>query len=182
MAIKITQGEAVLFDSVTGLAFGPVFGDYEEAEDFLKWTETETAAELSDMEPRAVAGLVFDFRKEREGAPVRGDAADLEAVRDYVAAEWLRHGEALSKMREAPAFLRHVQALKAEEAELYAGRTLRSYAEAGLAAVSRKAERRADLAVDNAVSFYVRDNGDCVPVEVVEGIQAEVEQLTGAEN
>lgn len=39
MGVHITgiEGKSALFDSTSGLAFGPVFEDDTEAEDFLEW-------------------------------------------------------------------------------------------------------------------------------------------------
>ena len=42
MGVRFTDSEAVaMYDSVTGQAFGPVFADEDEAEDFLTWLGTK---------------------------------------------------------------------------------------------------------------------------------------------
>lgn len=147
MATRITQGEAVLFDSVTGNAFGPVWSDYEEAEDFLSWTDTEFTARVEDLTPAELSKAIAEWRAERE--PV----AAVQGLRE------------------------RVQVLKREQAELEDGRTYRRYAEEGVARERLSRTPTPSAAVDAAVSAYVRDNGDCVPQEVVEGIQAEVERI-----
>lgn len=64
-------GSACLFDSVTGLVFGPIFESWEDAQDFTNYCEavcgdprTLSAAELADV--------VADWRRsvlKREGNP-----------------------------------------------------------------------------------------------------------------
>lgn len=46
MGVRVTDGETefALFDSTTGLAFGPVFDNYDEAEGFLSWLREKELA------------------------------------------------------------------------------------------------------------------------------------------
>jgi hypothetical protein len=56
MGVRITQpAEAVLYDLNTGLAFGPIFRNYDEAEQFLQWwkvTSHRNLLRLSDGDLR----------------------------------------------------------------------------------------------------------------------------------
>jgi len=54
MSVRITTREqAVLYDSVNGIAFGPVFDSQLEASDFVEWlpldARTYTSADLSEL-------------------------------------------------------------------------------------------------------------------------------------
>ena len=63
MGVRIVGQEpeaaACLYDSVTGLAFGPVFSDAGDAEDFLEWY---SGADLRTLTPREVETCVNDWR------------------------------------------------------------------------------------------------------------------------
>lgn len=64
---------AVLFDSVTGLAFGPLFDDEEEADDFLGWFARTRAIhggrqrDVRCLSSDEVAEARADFLRERQG-------------------------------------------------------------------------------------------------------------------
>lgn len=66
-----TRDAAVLVDSVTGTAFGPLFADHDEAEAFLKWLEgAETWPDRCSPDPRRIpvvqlAWLLQRYREER---------------------------------------------------------------------------------------------------------------------
>jgi hypothetical protein len=158
MATQITQGECVLFNSVTGQAFGPLWEDYEEAEDFLSWTAEnviDLEVELSELTPAELERIIAQWCKARSvpEAPARRPADGLRA---------------------------RIQELKAEFAALETVTErgpLSRYAEEGVARERLSRTPTVSMAVDAAVSAYVRDNGDCVPVEVVEGIRHEVDIL-----
>jgi hypothetical protein len=73
MAVKITAGEAVLYDSVTGQAFGPVWSDYEDAEEFLKWaldSELPSVDELTYKDLNAAIAQFYADRAATGGAPL----------------------------------------------------------------------------------------------------------------
>lgn len=70
MSVRVTASEdkVALFDSVTGLAFGPVFEHLEEADGFLTFLE-----EIGERDPRIIpalelAELAEQFLAEREAA------------------------------------------------------------------------------------------------------------------
>jgi hypothetical protein len=48
MGVRISNSEAVLFDSTTGIAFSPVFADVA-AEEFFRWSLTHVDRDLRDL-------------------------------------------------------------------------------------------------------------------------------------
>ena len=62
---RINEGDgitgAVLYCSTSGLAFGPVFTDGDEAEEFLAWSAKENHGDLREIRDD-VAGLAVAFR------------------------------------------------------------------------------------------------------------------------
>ena len=67
MSVRVTatEGRAALYDSVTDVAFGPVFDSAEEAEEFLKHL-----VEIGERDPRVIpaadlAVLAAEFLEER---------------------------------------------------------------------------------------------------------------------
>jgi hypothetical protein len=77
MGVRTTDAEhkVALFDSVTGWAFGPIFEDDEEANDFLSFSEEKesrdlrqlTEAELNDLYGRWVRDrLIAKHNAERQ--------------------------------------------------------------------------------------------------------------------
>jgi hypothetical protein len=51
MSVRVTSAECkvALFDSTTGLAFGPVFADDDEANEFLRFLE-----DIGERDPRVI--------------------------------------------------------------------------------------------------------------------------------
>ena len=83
MGVQITgfEGKSAIFDSVSGLAFGPVFSSNLEAQDFLDWLSEQEKLERTFVmgfdllyfngDPRKyriheVEEMVRIFREERE--------------------------------------------------------------------------------------------------------------------
>jgi hypothetical protein len=67
MGVRTTEGESVvaLFDSVSGFAFGPTFGDADEAEAFVRFAERETdGTDLRRMPDDELAALASRFHVE----------------------------------------------------------------------------------------------------------------------
>lgn len=62
MGVRITSDEdkAALFDSVSGWAFGPVFDNSDEADDFLTYCES---AELPDLRTMSEPDLMNAHEK-----------------------------------------------------------------------------------------------------------------------
>ena len=109
MATQITQGECVLFNGATGQAFGPLWTDYEEAEDFLSWTADQLdKCAPEDMTPAELSKAIAEWCAERSvpEAPARRPADGLRA---------------------------RIQELTREYEALEGRRTLRGYAEEGIA-------------------------------------------------
>jgi hypothetical protein len=69
-SVRITQPtEAVLYDLDTGLAFGPIFRNQDEAEQFLQWfaaTSHRSLLRLSDGDLRRAYCEWLDFRDKQE--------------------------------------------------------------------------------------------------------------------
>ena len=67
MSVRSTDSEGVsaLYDSVTGLAFGPVFSKDESASDFLEWyagTFYSTGAiDLRSLHPKKLMEIVNEW-------------------------------------------------------------------------------------------------------------------------
>jgi hypothetical protein len=148
MGVRITNGtEAVLYCSTTMWAFGPVFEDQDAAEEFLTWTRSNVEGDLR---------LLTD--------------AELEKV----AAEWRAAREANLAAR--------VQELKREYDELERP-SLRDYAREGFEESDptryreyQENPRWLEDVLGLAISAYVRDNGDAVPAEVVDGLKREIDE------
>jgi len=86
MGVRIISDKsaAALYDSTTGYAFGPIFDDEWEAEDFLDWLKNDWrknekakalipprygAADARSWSPAHLALLQRYFREEREEGP-----------------------------------------------------------------------------------------------------------------
>jgi hypothetical protein len=66
MSVRVTDPETVaLYDSTTGLAFGPTFGRDYEAEDFLEWCEGQDLPHLTTMTNKRIEALVVEWEKQR---------------------------------------------------------------------------------------------------------------------
>jgi hypothetical protein len=164
-------------------AFGPVFEDYDEAEEFLTWSRDNVKGDLrllTDSEFEHVHSAWLAARNV-EAAPDPDLRADLdEFVRT---SEWVRESDRRAKDRAAAAKLHdHVQELKREAEELERP-TLRDYAREGFEESDPTSYReyQADPrwledVLQGAISAYVRDNGDAVPAEVVERLKVEIDE------
>jgi len=66
MSVRLTSSDrrVALFDSVTGVAFGPTFADEDEAEAFLRWAAGRIA-ELRRASDADLVRLVATWRRER---------------------------------------------------------------------------------------------------------------------
>lgn len=63
MGVRVTTptGPFALYDSVTGIAFGEVFEDRQEAEDFAEWATNESGKDLRTLTGVALAQLRVDW-------------------------------------------------------------------------------------------------------------------------
>lgn len=59
------EGGAVLFDSVTGWAFGPVFADEDEAESFLDWCREKGLRDVRELGGATLKAQYEQFLKGR---------------------------------------------------------------------------------------------------------------------
>jgi len=63
-----SNGKACLYDSVTGFAFGPVFENQDEAQDFLDWWDVadnrdhRPARDVRVIEDREMRDAISNFR------------------------------------------------------------------------------------------------------------------------
>lgn len=59
MGLRLTadEGKTALFDSVSGWAFGPVFSDADQAEDFLRYAEQVFGVPDGDVRALDMAAL-----------------------------------------------------------------------------------------------------------------------------
>ena len=58
------EGQSVLYCSVTGLAFGPVFDEAEGADDFLDWANgKEDCEDLRSLTPRQLEAAIRYWRR-----------------------------------------------------------------------------------------------------------------------
>jgi hypothetical protein len=57
------DGKTVMYDSTTGMAFGPVFETDEDAEDFLVFALQKGHADVRRMKPVDFLGLVKEWHK-----------------------------------------------------------------------------------------------------------------------
>jgi hypothetical protein len=90
MGVRITSQENVsaLFDSVSGVAFGPVFEDEFEAEEFLAWYAEQGRVDLRLLPGPEVERAVGDFHRTRLVAAAGGqgmaeDQSALEILGDH---------------------------------------------------------------------------------------------------
>lgn len=88
MGVRILVGEydggdekACLVDSVTGTAFGPLFEDRDEAQDFCDWCD----ADPRGIDAASLHDLVLGFRAQRAAQDnedrAAGDNASYDATR-----------------------------------------------------------------------------------------------------
>lgn len=69
MSVRITGSpglEAAIFDSVTGLAFGPVYQSVDEAEDFIEWFAAQVETDIRTVPIAEIEAKLVEFRAERE--------------------------------------------------------------------------------------------------------------------
>jgi hypothetical protein len=67
MGTRISDpGHVTLYDSVDGVAFGPVFGDSFEAQEFLEWLRERDGRDPREMNARALSEKYTIFTVERE--------------------------------------------------------------------------------------------------------------------
>lgn len=91
MGCRITsEGEAVLYDSTNGMAFGPVFKDMYEAEDFLAFC-SHRAGEDGDGDPRELTPAELAAALDKFNAEYEAWGNDDDGPRDW--AEWLEGRE-----------------------------------------------------------------------------------------
>ncbi len=70
MGVRVLEGEydggpqvrAVLIDSVTETAFGPMFADTEEADGFLEWHRACGGKDVRTLDGEALADRVHEYR------------------------------------------------------------------------------------------------------------------------
>jgi hypothetical protein len=61
MGVRITNGEAVLFDSTTGIAFRPAFAHYDAAEAFFRWSLTHVDRDLWHLAETELSRAHYDW-------------------------------------------------------------------------------------------------------------------------
>ena len=62
MGVRVTDAQTVaLYDSVTGISFGEVFEDRQEAEDFAQWAADKTGMDLRMIGVVALAALRVEW-------------------------------------------------------------------------------------------------------------------------
>jgi len=61
--LRDKDGDSCLYCSVTMWAFGPIFYENEEPDDFLDWLKPTDARSLTDKE---LENKVYDWRREKE--------------------------------------------------------------------------------------------------------------------
>ena len=79
MGCRIIEGKeagtdvpcAVLFCSTSGIAFGPLFDDHDEAQDFLEWLAKQTNVDARNLTDKRLHAYIFRFRKEALDAEAR---------------------------------------------------------------------------------------------------------------
>jgi hypothetical protein len=68
MGIRVTDGmQVALFDSVTGFAFGIVFDDVADADDFLEWVEEQDLSDPRDWTDAQFEQEYNNWQDERYG-------------------------------------------------------------------------------------------------------------------
>lgn len=68
MGIRISDPtHVILYDSVTGVAFGPVFADSWEADEFLRWLTENEWPDARKLAPQTLMILYAKFSGERGG-------------------------------------------------------------------------------------------------------------------
>lgn len=80
LGVRITDSTNVaLYDSVSGVAFGPIFKDEDEAEDFLAWLTYRKQDDPRNMTPTKLHQAVWSFRGDAEawGNDSTGDGLTL---------------------------------------------------------------------------------------------------------
>ncbi len=80
MGVRLTstEGKCALYDSTTGLAFGPVFEDEYEAEGFLVYTDAAYGNDLASMYPSDLMAL---FTAWRNSEPPEQDHREADGQR-----------------------------------------------------------------------------------------------------
>jgi hypothetical protein len=132
MGVRITNAtEAVLYCSTTMWAFGPVFADYDEAEEFLTWSRENVAGDLRLLTDAELEKVAADWRAARNVEAEHDPElrADLD---DFIrTSEWVKESNLRAKERAAAKELRaRVQELKRAYEALEAP-SLRDYAVEG---------------------------------------------------
>jgi hypothetical protein len=66
VSVRVTtaEGKAALFDSVTGLAFGPVFDSELHADEFLIWLDDTDGRDARDINTPRLNALKQEWEKE----------------------------------------------------------------------------------------------------------------------
>lgn len=68
MSVRITdKNNVALYDSTSGIAFGPTFEDAMDAEEFLAWLEEKIGRDPREASPAYLLILVQAWHAEREG-------------------------------------------------------------------------------------------------------------------
>jgi len=78
MGIRNTASENVvaLFDSGTGIAFGPTFEDSDEADAFLQWSDEVYTTDLRNFSGHDWAVAMEEWRPIREELEIRANTLD----------------------------------------------------------------------------------------------------------
>lgn len=63
MSVRLTSGESkvALFDSASGFAFGPVFDDEDDAQDFIDYVERSIEGDIRGLSDAELANLYGAF-------------------------------------------------------------------------------------------------------------------------
>ena len=85
MGVRITEDgrPAAIYDSVTGLAFGPTFTDEDEADDFLNWWGFKRNEDVRTVPMNDLVEAVAKFRADAEAWGNDPTADDLTLI------EWI---------------------------------------------------------------------------------------------
>ena len=158
------------------------FGNGGTMSHSLKEDRVDRTARLSNVHNSAeIDRLEAEALEAEEPEPDEELRADLD---DFIrTSEWVKESDRLARERaEADRLREHVQSLKREADELETP-TLRDYAREGFAEADptryrdyQEDPRFWEDVLGIAVSAYVRDNGDAVPVEVVEQLKIEIDE------
>lgn len=95
-----TDSYAVLYCSTSMWAFGPVFEDAEQAEEFLKWLIVDPRG----LEDRELERKYWEFRETREKEEEEDEPPKADAYGDYLGkfSTWLDGFEASMRAPKVP--------------------------------------------------------------------------------